>query len=159
MMFYQSVFRKKREGDKGMRRFTEKERRRKTGESIGASIRRRLWKIDAAKRLAEQAKRLRLEPEGVMVMANREFVEVQICKGKDFGLGIAVCSVTDACDFSKGMELATDRAFKALKDQKDSEPIRKRFEDFPPDWTKAQMERLMNIGAEYKSAYFKGVCG
>lgn len=120
-------------------------------------MRRRAWKREAAKRMGDQVKRLRLAPEGVMVMANHEFVEVHICKGKDLGLGIAVCSVTDKCDLSKGMEMATDRAFRALKDQEDSEPIRKRFEDFPSDWTKAQMERLMSIGAEYKSAFFKGV--
>lgn len=98
--------------------------------------RRRAWKKWAIGVAAAQAKQTRLYPEGFVAFVNREMVEIQICKGSDLGVGIAICSVTDNWDPSKGMDQAYERAVKALEDKCDSEPIRKRLEEFPGGWTK-----------------------
>ena len=116
------------------------------------------WMKGLSKKLVQQI--LDLEPERVEKIIDRKHKGVYFyiyLPSQSVARGLSICSITEAFNEERGLNKAAGRAVKAALTEKDSEPIRCNFEDFPNSWSKKQIAHLLDFAEFYgkKSKFYK----
>ena len=113
------------------------------------------WKKYTSKKLFDEI--MAFAPKDVTVTVdNKVYITASINTEKEYGEGIAICSIEDEnyyYDLKKGINTALGRAVKALKNKESDLPVRDDFSEFPNTWTKRSIDRVMTFAGYYKSYY------